>query len=59
MSVAELAQYVGKVGTIRLSGLLVNVTVLDVKQAYGRIRYRVTPVSGGGDVWLEGVVFHA
>lgn len=50
-----IEQYVGKVGQIVTGALIVDVNILDVKQAYGNIRYKVTPVSGSGEVWVENV----
>jgi hypothetical protein len=53
MNIAEMAQLVEKGAIIEVGGLSVNVFIKDVKRSYGRARYQVTPVSGGGLVWVE------
>lgn len=50
-----IAKYVGKKGTILVGGLTVEVNILDVKVSYGQERYRVSPVTGKGFVWVEKV----
>lgn len=50
-----VAQYVGKTGTSFLGGLVVRVNILDVKEAWGRQRFLISPVEGKGQVWVEGV----
>lgn len=50
-----LETYVGKIGTIFAKGLTIEVNIMDVKEAYGNVRYKVTPVAGSGEVWVENV----
>ena len=50
-----ISQYVGKKGYVYLEGLKVEVEILDVKNAYGNIRYLIKPVAGEGEVWKEDV----
>lgn len=50
-----IEKYVGKKATIFCGGLSVEVTIIDVKTSYGRDRYKVTPVAGKGEVWVEAV----
>ena len=57
-TVAELKDVIGakaaiRIGTFGENGLVVQVTVKDVKFSYGRERYLVTPVAGAGEVWVE------
>lgn len=52
----EAAALIGKVREIEVNGLAVDVMVNDVKQAYGRTRYLVSPVAGRGQVWVERLV---
>lgn len=59
MTVAEAAQLLGRTGTIRQAGLTVGVTVIDVKQSYGRTRYLVSPLAGKGEIWVEQVTINA
>lgn len=53
MSVAEHAQVIGKTGTWGIEGLTVGVTILDVKQVYGSVRYAVSPINGNGVKWVD------
>lgn len=55
MTTAEALQLLGRTGEITTGGLVVNVTVVDVKVSYGRTRYQVQPLSGTGLVWVENV----
>lgn len=50
-----IEKYVGKKGTIRLGLLTIEVKITDVKEAYGKTRYQVEPVSGSGSAWVEDV----
>lgn len=51
----ELLKYIDKEVTINLIGLRILVTVKDVKQSYGKTRFLVTPVAGGGESWIENI----
>lgn len=53
MNVKELAETIGKTVNIRVEDFTIPVTIVDVKQSYGRTRYLVKPVSGAGIVWVE------
>lgn len=53
MSMAELTKVIGKTGLLRADGIRVGVEILDVKQAYGRTRYVVSPIAGDGQVTVE------
>lgn len=50
-----IEQYVGRQAIIRLGGFSVGVRILDVKQSWGKLRFRVSPLSGGGENWIENV----
>lgn len=50
-----IEKYVGKKGTIFVGGLVVEVNIIDVKKAYGQERFKVSPVAGKGEVWVEKV----
>lgn len=45
--------YVGQIGYVDLDGLEVNVEVLDVKSRYGHLDFKVTPLSGGRERWVQ------
>ncbi len=49
-------KYVGKKGLIpATAGILVEVTVKDVKTSYGQNRFLVTPIAGKGEAWVENI----
>ena len=49
---AALSELIGRTGMVDMEGLDVQVTVLNYKSAYGRVRLLVTPVSGVGERWI-------
>ena len=51
----ELAQNIGKTGTLRVSGtqLTFLVQILDARNRYGNLDYKVKPMSGEGEAWHE------
>lgn len=49
----ELMQLIDKQGTLYTDGLHVEITIRDVKRAYGNTRYVVTPVRGSGEVTVD------
>jgi hypothetical protein len=53
MTIAQMAKVIGAQGYLRTNDLQVLVTVLDIKQAYGRTRYVVAPVHGHGTATVE------
>ena len=53
MKISEAAKIIGQTKSIDLSGLIVEVKVLDYKNSYGKDRWLVTPISGSGEVWVE------
>jgi hypothetical protein len=53
MSTKELGQVIGERGYVASDGLEIAVTIVDVKRAYGNLRYQVEPVSGRGVVWVS------
>jgi hypothetical protein len=58
MTASEAVKHVGKLGHIVTEGrkesqLSVNVRVTDVRVAYGKIQYQITPLSGNGLVWID------
>lgn len=52
---AEVQKYVGKKASVNLNGLLVDVKVVDVAVKFGHLRYKITPVSGSQEIWVESV----
>lgn len=52
MSVAKLAQAIGKRGRLMESGLAFHVEIRDVREVYGRLDYLVIPVAGDGSKWV-------
>ena len=49
----KIEEFVGKVATVKLGGLVVDVEVIDVKNSYGRDRYLISPLEGEGEIWVE------
>lgn len=59
MTIQEMAALVGKTGTVFAGGFRVRVTVRDVKIAWGKTRYAVTPVEGSGEITVESIELDA
>jgi hypothetical protein len=58
MSIASIAKSIGKNGTYQIrsasgESLHVNVRIIDVRSAFGRIDYRIEPIQGTGQVWVS------
>ena len=53
MSAAELSKNVGRDGHVLENGLSFIVTIKDAKNAYGNLRYLVTPKAGYGQTWIN------
>jgi len=57
MGIAEMAKVLGRAGrwepTTPEGGLSVDVRIVDVRQAYGKLQYRIVPLSGTGEVWVS------
>lgn len=52
VSVAELMKDIGKTVLVRDGEIQYEVKIVDVKTAYGQIRYLVRPVAGSGEKWV-------
>lgn len=59
MTVAEMARVIGQTGTLSVEvsgghGWHVPCEIVDVRQVWGRVQYRVRPVGSVGErVWVE------
>ena len=54
MKLSEYEGYIGKLASINEpDGLTIQVYILDVKNVYGCIRFKVKPVAGAGEVWVN------
>lgn len=53
MSIKDLAAILGKEAAYKVGGMEILVTVLDVRNAYGRIDYQIVPIKGCGTVWVS------
>lgn len=53
MSYVEKSKNIGKIGTIGLGGLSIQVEILDYKNSYGKDRWQVQPKAGTGKIWIE------
>jgi hypothetical protein len=54
MTATELAKYINREGDWQTGELRVRVKIVDVKKAYGRLDYRITPIAGSGEQWING-----
>jgi len=52
MRISEVQHIKNKLGTIWIAGLTIDITVLDIREAYGNLQYLITPTSGSGVVWV-------
>ena len=49
-------KYVGKRAQLKIkNGLIMEVRVLEHKFSYGKDRFRVSPVAGQGETWVENI----
>ncbi len=46
---------IGKTGTIILESLSIKVRIIDFKQSFGNYRYKVEPISGTGNIWVQNI----
>ena len=55
MTVKEMNQAIGQEIGVRLGDFVVRMTIIDIKQAYGRVRFLVEPdlAWGSGQQWVE------
>lgn len=53
MTGKEMLKLIGRTGYIRDEGLLIQVSVLDTKTAWGSTLVEVTPVAGSGTKWIS------
>ena len=51
----ELAQNIGKTALLRIAGsvLCFEVEIVDARQRYGNLDYKVKPVMGEGEAWHQ------
>lgn len=53
MSIATLSKAIGQKALLRIEAFSVGVEILDVKTAYGNVRYLVEPLTGVGEAWVD------
>ena len=49
-----LKKYLNRKVHVDLGGLEVAVVIVDIKNSYGKNRFKISPVTGKGEVWVEG-----
>ena len=51
----ELAQNIGKTALLKITGstLWFEVEIVDARQRYGNLDYKVRPLSGEGEAWHQ------
>lgn len=47
------AKWLHKKVHVYLGGLSIAVVIMDIKQAYGKNRFLVSPAQGKGEIWVE------
>ena len=53
MTTQQISVVLGTEVEIRCEDLTVTCKVLDMKQAYGKVRYQIEPIRGTGTQWVE------
>lgn len=57
MTAVEMSKYIGRSGFVAYGDLKYEVTVTDVKERWGKLRFEVRPLAGFGRSWVESVEF--
>jgi hypothetical protein len=53
MTTSELAPLIGRRVSAKFESLWVECTILECKQAYGRVRLLISPLEGSGEQWVD------
>lgn len=53
MTALSMSHAIGREVLWTTGSLEIAVKILDVKQAYGRTRYLITPISGSKSMWVQ------
>jgi hypothetical protein len=53
MTTRQMAQAIGKHVGLKIESLIIPVEITDIKEAWGRLRFEVTPLQGSGSQWVE------
>lgn len=54
LSLKELTAQIDTRARLERGGTSVEVIIIDVRQAFGRVDYKIRPVSGDGSEWVRG-----
>jgi hypothetical protein len=49
----DLADHIGRTGSLRVGELKIDVRIADARQVWGRLDYLVSPVAGQGAEWVS------
>jgi hypothetical protein len=49
----DLTQYADRTGRMTVDTLSFAVRVIEARNRYGHLDFRVTPIAGGGERWVE------
>ena len=49
----EHLEKLNSVGIYRIKSMNVKVKIVDIREAYGRVDYRIEPDSGNGGMWVS------
>jgi|KBSSwiS6_1023812.scaffolds.fasta_scaffold01291_5 hypothetical protein len=53
MNATEMVEVIGRTGDLFIEDLVVTVQILDVRKAFGRTDFLVTPVDGQKQQWVS------
>lgn len=49
----EHLKNIGRTGIYKIDGLEIHIHINDIKAAFGRIDYNISPISGSGEKWVD------
>tara|TARA_Y100000034_G_scaffold125913_1_gene176353 strand:- start:925 stop:1173 length:249 start_codon:yes stop_codon:yes gene_type:complete len=52
MTTIQSQPFIGRKGQFRVSGMIVNVEIQDVKAVWGGYQFKIVPLNGSGSKWV-------
>ena len=53
IAISQAAKLIDSIVGYKTGPLVISVLILDVKAAYGSVRFQVTPSQGHGSIWVD------
>jgi hypothetical protein len=53
MTVAEMANWIGCLGAVKIGDFDIHVKILDLRERFGTMDCLITPLCGEGQKWVE------